>query len=141
MKIALTQARRGLYSERREVPVGAIVVDEAGAVIARTHNIVEARHNALMHAEVIALGRAMRRLGEKYLMNCTMYVTLEPCPMCMTAISLAKLGRLVYGASDENGGGMFVLERQHFFCPQIVGGVCEEEASMLLKNFFKTLRA
>lgn len=124
-----------------EIPVGCVIVSASGEVLARAHNQVEKRANSTLHAEMVAMGRAMKKVGEKYLMGSTIYITLEPCPMCTAAISWAKVGRIVYGAKEDKNGGLFVLEHaRHFFKPKVVGGICAEESSEMLKEFFKSIR-
>jgi tRNA(adenine34) deaminase len=123
-----------------EIPVGAAVVSAGGEVLARAGNRVERGANATLHAEMEAMRKACRKTGEKYLMGATIYVTLEPCPMCMGAISWAKIARVVYGASDEKGGGTWILPRL-LWRPKIKGGVMAEECGALVSEFFKKMRA
>ena len=104
MRLALTLATRGV--ERGEVPVGAVLVDGRGEVLALSHNEVESRAEATAHAELIAIRDAMKKLADKRLTGSTLYVTLEPCAMCAGAISLARIGRLVFAAADPKGGGV-----------------------------------
>src|SRR5258708_4353719 len=91
---------------RGEVPVGAILIDEAGAIVAAAGNRVEADHDPTAHAEMLVLRAGAARLGEKRLVGCDLYVTLEPCPMCAAAISFAHIRRLYFGAYDPQGGGV-----------------------------------
>ena len=137
MRLALKEAERAY--EEGEVPVGAVVVCE-GRVIARAHNQTERLGDVTAHAEMLAITSAANLLGGKYLTNCTLYVSVEPCVMCAGALGWAQVGRVVYGATDEKRG-------YHLFAPQamhvrteVVAGVLEEECSSLLKNFFRTRR-
>lgn len=137
MKMAIDEATRA-YDED-EVPVGAIVVCK-GRVIARAHNLTETLTDVTAHAEMQALTAAANHLGGKYLNDCTLYVTVEPCVMCAGAIGWAQLGRLVYGAPDEKRG-------YHRFAPQalhpkteVLSGVLEEECAELMKRFFAERR-
>ena len=126
-----------------EVPVGAVVVYE-GRVIARGRNRREMDKNALSHAELEAIAGACRALGGWRLWQCTLYVTLEPCPMCAGAVINARIPRLVYGARDPKAGScesvvdLFSLPYNHR--PQVEAGILEEECSGILKSFFSCLR-
>ena len=122
-----------------EIPVGAVVVSN-GMVIARAHNLTEMLTDVTAHAEMQAVTAAANYLGGKYLTDCTLYVTVEPCVMCAGALGWSQLGRLVYGASDEKRG-------YHRFAPQalhprteVVQGVLEEECVELMKRFFAARR-
>ncbi len=139
MEIALAEARAA--AARGEVPVGAVVLDGAGAVLARAGNEVEARHDPTAHAEMLALRAAAAARGETRLPDCELVVTLEPCPMCAQAASFFRVRRLVFGAYDPKGGG--VEHGARVFdapsCshrPEVVGGVREVEAGALLREFF-----
>ena len=137
MRLALKEAERAY--EEGEVPVGAVVVCE-GRVIARAHNQTERLGDVTAHAEMLAITSAANLLGGKYLTNCTLYVSVEPCVMCAGALGWAQVGRGVYGATDEKRG-------YHLFAPQtmhvrteVVAGVLEEECAELMKSFFQRLR-
>lgn len=137
MRLALKEAKRAY--EEGEVPVGAVVVCE-GRVIARAHNQTERLGDVTAHAEMLAITSAANLLGGKYLTNCTLYVSVEPCVMCAGALGWAQVGRVVYGATDEKRG-------YHLFAPQamhvrteVVAGVLEEECAELMKSFFQRLR-
>ena len=137
MRLALKEAERAY--EEGEVPVGAVVVCE-GRVIARAHNQTERLGDVTAHAEMLAITSAANLLGGKYLTNCTLYVSVEPCVMCAGALGWAQVGRVVYGATDEKRG-------YHLFAPQamhvrteVVAGVLEEECAELMKSFFQRLR-
>lgn len=137
--LAKTAAARG------EVPIAAAVVAADGTLIALAHNRVEKRHDATAHAELIALRKAMKIRGEKYLEDCTLMVTLEPCAMCAQAASLAKVKKIIFGAFDPKGGGVEHGARvfQQSTChhaPEIIGGVNEADCAALLIGFFATKR-
>ena len=122
-----------------EIPIGAIVVCK-GRIISRAHNLTETLCDVTAHAEMQAITSAANTLGGKYLTDCTLYVTVEPCVMCAGAIGWSQLGRLVYGASDEKRGfRRFAPEALH---PKttVVAGVLEEECRQLMKDFFQSKR-
>ena len=139
MEIALEEAR--LAAARGEVPVGAVVVASDGAILSRAGNAVEAGNDPSAHAELLALRGAAVARGEKFLIDCDLVVTLEPCPMCAQAISLFRIRRLVFGAYDPKSGGVehgarvFDAASCHHR-PEVVGGVREAEAAALLRGFF-----
>ncbi|MGG5812516.1 nucleoside deaminase [Falsiroseomonas sp. CW058] len=143
MEQALEEARAA--AARGEVPVGAVVTDAAGRVLARAGNEVEARRDPSAHAEMLALRAAAAAAGDKLLPAATLWVTLEPCPMCAQAASFFRLRRVVFGAYDPKGGGvehgprLYALPTCHH-APEVVGGVRESEAAALLKAFFAGLR-
>jgi len=142
MRAALREARAS--DERDEVPVGCVVVHE-GLVVGRGRNQVEALQDATAHAEIIAIGAASNALESWRLMDCTLYVTLEPCAMCAGAIVLARLGRLVYGTDDPKAGACgSVLDvigepRLNHRVP-VTRGVLADECGALLKEFFARRR-
>lgn len=143
MRLALAAARRA--GDAGEVPVGAVVVDAAGAVLAVAHNRVETDADPTAHAEILALRKAGRRRGSPRLVDCDIYVTLEPCPMCAQAIAFARLRRLYFGAADPKGGG--VEHGAHIFAasschhrPEVYGGIQEAAAAALLRAFFRQRR-
>jgi len=125
------QAARG----KDEIPVGAVVVCR-GKVIARAHNLTETLNDPTAHAEMQAITSACNTLGGKYLDQCTLYVTLEPCPMCAGALAWAQLGRLVYAASDPKRGYSLVKDRILHPKTEVSAGVLATEAGKLLKDFF-----
>ena len=140
MRIALQEAQKAQAED--EVPVGAIIVRN-GEVIASAYNTREYGKNALYHAEIKAIDMACKRLGGWRLVGCTMYVTLEPCPMCAGAIINARVERVVYGAPDHKAGAfgtMINLTDYPLFKPQITSGVLAEECASILTNFFKNKR-
>ena len=137
MKLALIEAQKA-YDED-EVPIGAIVVCK-GRIIARAHNLTEMLNDVTAHAEMQAITAAATTIGGKYLNECTLYVTVEPCPMCAGAIAWSQLGKLVYGASDEKRGyNRFSPDVLHPKT-EVVKGVCADEATILMKKFFNNKR-
>lgn len=132
MKKALQEAE--IAFEKGEIPVGAVIVVD-NRIIARTHNLTELLTDVTAHAEMQAITAASNFLGGKYLIDCTLYVTLEPCQMCAGALYWSQISRVVYGATDTERGFMAVNARLH---PKTVikSGVMAEEASTLLKRFF-----
>lgn len=140
MGMALAMAKRS--GARGEVPVGAVLV-RGGKVIAKAGNTRENGCDPCGHAEINALRRAAKRLGGWNLHHCTLYVTLEPCPMCAGACVNSRIERIVYGAPDKKGGGcggvLNVTEGLNHK-PEVIGGVLETESAELLKNFFKEKR-
>ncbi|WP_370454016.1 nucleoside deaminase [Prosthecochloris sp. ZM_2] len=143
MDMALREAIKAY--EKKEIPVGAVVLDSNGRVVGRGHNQVEALSDATAHAEMIALTSAMATLGSKYLTDCTLVVTLEPCPMCAGAIVNAKVGRVVFGAYDPKMGACGTVmnvtaNRALNHQPDVYGGIQEHKAQSLLRDFFRGLR-
>jgi tRNA(adenine34) deaminase len=145
MRIALELAQAA--ADAGEAPIGAVVLDPTtGEIVAQAHNAPIARHDPTAHAEILALRQAAEKIGNYRLTGLTLVVTLEPCAMCAGAISHARIGRLVFGASDPKGGA--VISGPRFFeqptChwrPDVVGGVLAEESAAMLKGFFKSRRA
>lgn len=137
MREALREAQAA--GEAGEVPVGGVVVC-GGKVIARAHNLTETLTDPTAHAEMQLIGMAADYLGGKYLDDCTLYVTLEPCPMCAAALGWAQLGRLVYGASDPRRG--YTLFTPSLLHPrtEVSSGLLASDASSLLTDFFKKQR-
>ena len=137
MKKALQEAVTAY--ERDEVPVGAVVVC-GNKIIAKAHNQVELLNDVTAHAEIIALTSAANHLGAKYLPECTLYVTLEPCVMCAGASYWSQIGKIVYGASDESRG--FSKKAKDALHPktEVVSGLMEEDSKSLLQEFFKSKR-
>ncbi|WP_340150770.1 nucleoside deaminase [uncultured Sneathiella sp.] len=135
-----------IAGKRGEVPVGAVIVDTiSGRVIANVGNQMVGRHDPTAHAEMLAIRAAGNMVGSQRLVDCDLYVTLEPCPMCAAAISLARIRRLYFGAYDPKGGGVEHGARifDQAGChhrPEIYGGLRESESAALLKNFFETRR-
>ncbi len=143
MELALAEARKAAAAD--EVPVGAVVVDAAGTVLAAAHNRVERDKDPSAHAELLAIRAACAARGDARLPDCDLYVTLEPCPMCAGAISFARLRRVYWGAPDPKGGGVehgprvFAQPTCHHR-PELFGGIGETEAAELLRSFFRERR-
>lgn len=139
MDAALAEARLAL--DHGDVPIGAVVVDSAGVVIAAGHNERELHHDPTAHAEVVALRRAAEALGSWHLEGCTLVVTLEPCTMCAGAVVAARVGRLVFGAYDPKAGAVaslwdVVRDPRLNHRPEVVGGIAEPECAAILQDFF-----
>ena len=137
MKQALLEARKAY--ERGEIPIGAVVVCK-GRIIARAHNLTEALTDVTAHAEMQAITAASSTLGGKYLNECTLYVTVEPCVMCAGAIGWAQLKCLVYGAEDEKRGYLRYAPQALHPKTEVIGGVLAEECAALMKDFFAAKR-
>ena len=141
MQLALEEAKQALLL--REVPVGCILV-HGDTIVGRGHNLRETRQNALAHAEILAINEACRSLGRWRLDGCTLYVTLEPCPMCMGAILNARIDRVVFGCFDLKAGccdSVADFSKMGFnHAPEILAGIREAECSQLLQTFFSQLR-
>lgn len=137
MKLALTEARKAY--DKGEVPVGALVV-AGGRILARAHNLTETLNDVTAHAEMQAITAAANSLGGKYLDECTLYVTLEPCFMCAGALAWAQIGRIVYGAGDPRKGYRLVGDQVLHPKTTVTGGVLEAECSRLLIEFFRERR-
>ena len=144
MQQALALAKQAF--EQDEVPVGCVIVDSAtGEIIASTHNQSQYGNDATAHAEILAIRRACQKLSSSRLWDLDMYVTLEPCTMCAAAISFARIKNLYFGAYDEKGGAIengikFYKQPSCHFRPNVTGGIMADEASELLKSFFKNKR-
>ena len=132
MKKALQEAE--VAFDKGEIPIGAVIVID-NKIIARAHNLTELLNDVTAHAEMQAITSAANFLGGKYLINCTLYVTLEPCQMCAGALYWSQISKIVYAARDEVRGCINLKTKLHPKT-EIVGGVMEEEASKLLKRFF-----
>jgi len=137
MREALKEAHRAC--ENDEVPVGAIIVHN-GKIIARAHNQTQTLNDATAHAEMIAITSAQNYAGSKYLDECTLYVTLEPCVMCAGACFWCKIGRICFGAADPKFGSSLVGKRLYHPKTNVVNGILEKECSELLSSFFKKKR-
>ena len=143
MRAALVEAELALLGD--DVPIGAVVLDASGAVIARGHNVREVEHDPTGHAEVVALRAAAAALGSWHLDGCTLVVTLEPCTMCAGAAVLARVARVVYGADDPKAGAVgslwdVVRDRRLNHRPEVVAGVLAPECAELLTTFFEGRR-
>lgn len=137
MRQALLQAQ--IAFEKDEIPVGAVVVCR-DRIIARSHNLTELLHDVTAHAEMQAVTAAANWLGGKYLTDCTLYVTLEPCTMCAGALGWSQLFRLVYGAADPKRGYTKYAPEALHPRTEVTGGVLEAECAALLQEFFKQKR-
>ena len=139
MRQALAQAQ--IAYEEDEVPVGAIVVLNS-KIIARGYNQVEKLNDPTAHAEIIALTSAFNFLGSKYLPEATIYITVEPCVMCAGALYWSKIGKVVYGASDEKNGYLRVTKENSPFHPktEVTKGILKDECAELMKSFFRSKR-
>ncbi len=137
MRQALKEAQNA--KDRDEVPVGAVIVCK-NQIIGRTHNLTEALTDFTAHAEMQAFTVASEYLGNKYLNECTLYVTLEPCVMCAGGAFWTRLGRLVYGAKDERRGYGRVQEKILHPVTQVQGGILEQECSEIIKTYFQNKR-
>ncbi len=137
MKLALKEAQKAEAAD--EIPIGAVIVCN-DQVIAKAHNLTETLTDVTAHAEMQAITAASSMLGGKYLNQCTLYVTVEPCVMCAGAIAWAQLGRLVYGASDEKRG--YTVFAPHALHPKtaVTSGVLEEDCAALMRQFFQGKR-
>jgi len=142
MMLALKEAQKA--NEIDEVPIGAVIVKD-GKVISKAHNLREKNQSATAHAEVLAINKACRKLNSWRLDGCVLYVTLEPCTMCIGASILSRVDGIVFGAKDPKGGSLgslydisLIKGFNHY--PWVVSGICEEESSVILKEFFKNKR-
>ena len=149
MRLALaeaTAARQEMTrSSQDDVPVGAVILDQAGTILARARNRREADRDPTAHAEMVAIRQVASVLGSWRLTGLTLVVTLEPCTMCAGAVTLARLGRLVYGAEDPKAGAVGSLwdvlrDRRLNHRPEIIGGVLAEECAAVLREFFAARR-
>ena len=138
MKQALAEAKKA--AERGEIPVGAVVVCRE-RIIARAHNLTEALIDVTAHAEMQAITAAASFLGGKYLNECTLYVTVEPCVMCAGAIGWSQLGRLVFGAADEKRGYQQFAPKALHPKTEVLSGVLADECAVLMKQFFARRRS
>ena len=137
MKQAMVEAR--IAFDRGEVPVGAVVACD-GRIIARAHNLTETLNDVTAHAEMQAITAAASVLGGKYLVDCTLYVTIEPCPMCAGALAWAQIGRIVYGADDDKRGFTKLTPNMLHPKTKVQSGVLAEESAQWMKCFFKERR-
>lgn len=137
MREAIAEAKKALAQD--EIPIGAVVVAN-GMIIGRGHNLTETLHDVTAHAEMQAITAAEEWLGGKYLDQCTLYVTVEPCVMCAGAISWSQLGRLVFGAADEKRGYQRLAPKALHPKTEVTSGILAEECSSMMKDFFKSKR-
>ena len=137
MREALREAR--VAAAEGEVPIGAVIVS-GDRVIARAHNQTEMLHDVTAHAEMLAFTAASEGIGAKYLTDCTLYVTVEPCPMCAGAAGWTQVGRIVYGARDPKRGYSLLTGPVLHPKTEVIGGVLADECEQLMKEFFKQKR-
>ncbi|MFT6319584.1 MAG: tRNA(adenine34) deaminase [Granulosicoccus sp.] len=138
MKQAILEANKA--SEKGEIPVGAVVVCE-NQIIARAHNQTQLLNDVTAHAEMLAITAAADHLGNKYLHDCTLYVTLEPCPMCAGAAGWAQFGKIVYGANDDKNGFMIYGKRMLHPKTKVEFGISHQECAELMTSFFEKKRS
>ena len=143
MEMALTEAETAFLAD--EVPVGAVLVDQSGGILSRAYNQTIARHDPTAHAEIIALRAAGEKIGNYRLVNTTLYITVEPCIMCMGAIIHARVGHVVYGANDPKWGAAgslyaFQEDMRLNHHPRMTGGICKNQCKQLMVDFFKKKR-
>ncbi len=143
MSEAIKEAKFALYNN--EVPIGGVLVDnQTNQIIARSYNKINKEKSAIFHCELDLILNSCKKLSQKYLDNTIMFVTLEPCIMCTSAISEAHIKKLYFGAYDEKNGGVeknkITLKRKNFYKTEIYGGIMENDCKKLLKSFFRKLR-
>ncbi|MBQ1619249.1 MAG: nucleoside deaminase [Bacteroidales bacterium] len=137
MREALREAQAAAAED--EVPIGAVVVCR-GRIIGKGHNMVERLNDPTAHAEMIAITAACSEMGGKYLTDCTLYVTVEPCPMCAAALAWSQISRVVYGASDPKRGYSLFSPRLLHPKTEISGGILQQECSSLIVDYFRNKR-
>ena len=137
MRLAIEEAKLALKAD--EVPIGAIIVS-GGCIVGRGHNLVETLIDVTAHAEIQAITAASSTIGGKYLNDCTLYVTVEPCPMCAGALAWSQIGRIVYGASDAKRGFSTIANNMLHPKTVVTSGVLREECERLMTDFFAKLR-
>ena len=137
MRMALVEAEAA--GATGEIPIGAVIVCQ-GRVIARAHNLTETLNDVTAHAEMQAITAAANELGGKYLTDCTLYVTVEPCPMCAGALGWSQIPRIVYGAADDKRGFHVYAPKALHPRTTISGGILEEECRQLMQDFFRSRR-
>ena len=143
MKIAIREALKA--AQKQEVPIGAVLVSENDEVLATAHNRVITCKDPTAHAEILALRRAAEQLGNYRLLNTTLYVTVEPCPMCMGAVIHARVAKVVFGTRDPKWGAAgtlynFAADQRFNHQPKIIGGICKNECKQLMQDFFRKKR-
>ena len=143
MQMALDEAH--IAAQAGEVPVGAVLVGQGGNILAQTRNQMRALNDPTAHAEILAIRQACETIGNERLMGCSLYVTLEPCPMCAGAIAEARIAKLFYGAADIKGGavdnGIALFDQKScHHAPEVIGGLRESDCAALLTEFFALRR-
>jgi tRNA(adenine34) deaminase len=144
MKLALIEAQKA--GQKDEVPIGAVLVAENDKLISATHNQIINRRDPTAHAEILALRESADKIGNYRLLNSTLYVTVEPCPMCMGAVIHARVGQVVFGTRDPKWGAAgslynFAEDRRFNHRPEIIEGICANECQKLMQDFFSSKRA
>lgn len=137
MKVALVEAKKAF--DKQEVPIGAVVVSN-GIIIARAHNMTETLNDPTAHAEMQAITAATNYLGGKYLTDCTIYVTIEPCPMCAGALSWSHVSSMVFGAKDPKKGYSTISSSLLHPKTIVAGGIFEDECGEIMQKFFRSMR-
>lgn len=137
MRQALLEAQKAF--EKNEVPIGAVIVIQ-NRIIARAHNLTETLNDVTAHAEMQAITAAANVLGGKYLKDCTLYVTIEPCPMCAGALAWAQISKIVFGAQDEKRGFSAISSKIPHPKTIIIEGILKEECASIMQDFFKQKR-
>lgn len=137
MRQALNEAQQAF--DKDEVPIGAIIVCQ-NRIIARAHNLTETLNDVTAHAEMQAITSAANVLGGKYLKGCTLYVTIEPCPMCAGALGWSQISKIVFGAHDEKRGYSLVTPKALHPKTEVTGGILSDECAALMKSFFQAKR-
>ena len=143
MKVALNQAQKA--GQKDEVPIGAVLVNENNELLSAAHNQIISRQDPCAHAEILVLREAAQKIGNYRLLNTTLYVTVEPCPMCMGAIIHARVAQVVFGAHDPKWGAAgslynFAIDHRFNHRPEIIEGICERECKELMQEFFRSRR-
>lgn len=143
MEMAVVEAEKA--GQMDEVPIGAVVVNLSGKIVAQAHNQVITLADPTAHAEILALREASRKIGNYRLLNTTLYVTVEPCPMCMGAILHARVARIVFGTFDPKWGAVgslfnYAKDDRFNHRPEVITGICKETCKNLMQDFFRTKR-
>jgi tRNA(adenine34) deaminase len=143
MKVALREAQKA--AQKDEVPIGAVLVSESDELLSAAHNQIISRQDPTAHAEILVLREAAHKIGNYRLLNTTLYVTVEPCPMCMGAIIHARVAQVVFGTRDPRwgaAGSLYNFAQDHRFNhrPEIIEGICAEECKKLMQDFFSSKR-
>lgn len=140
MQIAIQNAK--IAFDNGEIPIGCVITNEKNEIIASAYNMVEKNNCCFHHAEILAISKASKFLNNKYLENCSIYITLEPCVMCLSAISKAKIKNIFFGAysNEPNNYVEFFKHNKNYFKPQIVGGIEKNTCQNLINTFFKNIR-
>jgi len=143
MKLALAEAKKA--GQKAEIPIGAVLVSKNGEILSATHNRTITASDPSAHAEILALRAAAGNIRNYRLLNTTLYVTIEPCVMCMGALIHARVSRIVFGANDPKWGAAgslynFAEDHRLNHCPEIIKGICEAQCAELIQDFFRTKR-